>query len=236
MRLPTTLILPSLCVGILLLSGCSRGTELSGQVFVTVNDGSSIKLGGVEVLAASGEALERAFQELAPKVESEKPVLREAVKRAEAALTIAREQSKQAEARRDKAMKTFNTNAFIASLDDVRAASDATQAAEAAMKKAVGGLAAWPSAEFFFQALPMPSARTMTNADGEFNLVVPTRSRFAVAAHAERNIGDTKEHFYWLVWVTPGEVTRQPFLLTNRNLATAGAPESVVKAGGPVMP
>lgn len=236
MRLRTALTLLSLCVGQLPISSCSRETKLSGQVFVTVNDGSSIKLGGIEVQAFDEGVVERSMQELAPKVESEKPLLAENVKRAELALTAAADQYTLAAKRNEKAMKAMNVEEFLASSDALRSATKTKAAAEADLRKAVAGQAAWPSAEFYFGGLPQPSVRTMTNADGEFDLIVPTRSRFAVAAHAERSIGDTKEHFYWLVWVTPGEVTHQPFLLTNRNLATAGAPESVVKARGAIMP
>jgi hypothetical protein len=84
------------------------------------------------------------------------------------------------------------------------------------------------SGEFFFEGLPQAIASSKTDADGKFSLQLPS-GRFGIAAHSSRKIGDTKESYYWLVWLTVGPRAVKRIMLSNDNMIGQGSPESVWK-------
>jgi hypothetical protein len=74
-------------------------------------------------------------------------------------------------------------------------------------------LASFLPASILFSDLPQPAARAVSDAEGKFRLNLPSGGRFAIFAHAQRNVGET-EDYIWLVWSTEsGEL-----LLNNANL------------------
>ncbi len=213
------LVAVSLCT-----QACARNTSVSGQVFVTVNVGSSIKLGGVEVLALSRADLAGALEKTLDKNLAEISRLRRDVAAADAASTEAR-----------KKVDALQAQLFALSAEQKAPHvewmySEAQREAIVAVKnrnEAVERAANWPTVESHFASLPKPIAAAVTNADGVFSIVVPTRERFALAVHATRRVGGTEEEYYWLIWVDPRE-KNDSILVTNRNLINHDKPESLL--------
>jgi hypothetical protein len=84
-------------------------------------------------------------------------------------------------------------------------------------------LASFLPASILFSDLPQPAARAVSDAEGKFRLNLPSGGRFAIFAHAQRNVGET-EDYIWLVWSTEsGEL-----LLNNANLFGSKASDQVV--------
>jgi plasmid maintenance system antidote protein VapI len=78
----------------------------------------------------------------------------------------------------------------------------------------------------YFVDMPKPHGRAGSDADGRFAFKFPKGRRFAVYAHARRELSQPEE-YYWLVWVDP-QVERQPLLLCNANLFGVASPDQVV--------
>jgi hypothetical protein len=76
------------------------------------------------------------------------------------------------------------------------------------------------SMSYYFSELPPNIAQTYTDAEGHFVVYLPREGNFALAAHATRAIGDTKEEYYWLVRVSLGGAATGKITLSNDNLAT----------------
>jgi hypothetical protein len=64
--------------------------------------------------------------------------------------------------------------------------------------------------------LPAPRARTKSDADGHFRLVLPCGDYFLVA-QAERQVWAKTEKFYWFVPATAIEHADKHIMLTNDN-------------------
>ncbi len=242
------LVAVSLCT-----QACSRQTSVSGQVFITVNVGSSIKLGGVDVLALSRTDLAAALSKTLQQEEAERSRLRGEVEAAEGASREAGKKlnalqaqldalSAEQKAARAKWMysewRTSEREAATKRAWELKDQLDvlekslpsAQREALAASEKrdaAVERAASRPTVDGYFASLPKPIASAVTNADGAFSIVVPTRERFALAVHATRRVGDTPEEHYWLIWIDPREKNNS-LLLTNRNSINPLAPSSVM--------
>jgi len=81
----------------------------------------------------------------------------------------------------------------------------------------------------YFLTLPPPLAVSKTDADGKFNLQLPTKGDFALAAQAQRQLPDHTEKYFWLIRVhSDGQSTMQ-VMLSNDNLITANTADSAVR-------
>lgn len=98
--------------------------------------------------------------------------------------------------------------------------NDAQSKSDAASK----ALSDFLPASILFSDLPQPAARTVTDADGKFRLELPSGGRFAIFAHAQRNVRET-EDYLWLVW-SPGN---GELLLNNANLFGSKSSDQVVE-------
>ena len=79
----------------------------------------------------------------------------------------------------------------------------------------------FPTLEFYLSdPLPAPHTRTLTDADGRFELKLPRKGRFAVFARATRKVGTASENYAWFFWL-PTATDDTPLLLSNNNLVFA---------------
>lgn len=81
--------------------------------------------------------------------------------------------------------------------------------------------------EKYFSHLPNPIYTTQTNSDGKFSLPLPIRGDFALSATSSRNVGNSTERYYWLLKVSMEGANKKRIMLSNNNLSTAGAAESL---------
>jgi hypothetical protein len=68
-------------------------------------------------------------------------------------------------------------------------------------------------AEFF----PVPTQKTLTDADGRFSFSFPSHKSFTIFATAKRAVLDRAERYYWLANASADSQKGQVFL-SNNNL------------------
>ncbi|MBI3879885.1 MAG: hypothetical protein HY301_07440 [Verrucomicrobia bacterium] len=110
-------------------------------------------------------------------------------------------------------------------------AQDLVPAVKATMEEA----SRWPQtcAVIYFAGLPEPVSTAKTDADGKFSLKLPAKTRFAIAAEAERTTPAGRESYNWLVWVSVDDDKGKSIMLSNDNLFAANSSESVVMVERP---
>jgi len=91
------------------------------------------------------------------------------------------------------------------------------------------------SGRFYFADLPDPIAETKTDSDGKYSVTVPAPGQYALAAVAERTIGSSEEHYYWLISVTVKSGSATDGTLSNDNLASANSNESMITTCSPTL-
>ena len=69
--------------------------------------------------------------------------------------------------------------------------------------------------------------KTVTDADGKFELRLPRKGRFSVFARATRKVGSESENYAWFFWL-PTATDDTPLLLSNNNLVIADYPGHVL--------
>ena len=99
---------------------------------------------------------------------------------------------------------------------------------KAAHDRARNAAAHFPSLEFYLSdPLPAPHMKTVTDADGKFELRLPRKGRFSVFARATRKVGSESENYAWFFWL-PTATDDTPLLLSNNNLVFADYPGHVL--------
>jgi hypothetical protein len=74
---------------------------------------------------------------------------------------------------------------------------------------------------FFFEALPVPLAAAVTDAEGKFAIRVPGGTAVILVAQSSRQVGDKWETYHWLCRVTLApDATHTTVLLSSHNLLT----------------
>lgn len=93
-------------------------------------------------------------------------------------------------------------------------------------------VARFPSLEFYLSApLPAPRVKSVTDADGKFEIKLPRKGKFAVFAQASRRVGVETERYAWFFWL-PTVNEEMPLMLSNNNLVFTDFPGNVL----PVKP
>jgi uncharacterized protein YcfL len=74
------------------------------------------------------------------------------------------------------------------------------------------------SINYYLDELPKGIATTTTDSEGKFTLTLPEKDKYILAAHAQRQLFDTTERYYWVVPVD-FDPSKQPTVqLSNNNL------------------
>lgn len=84
------------------------------------------------------------------------------------------------------------------------------------------------SGEHFFQDLPSAVASAKTRADGKFTLAIPRGGRYGIVARGSRDVGDAKQVYCWIVWVSLDGMSSKRLVLNDENLVGAGSPASAL--------
>lgn len=97
-----------------------------------------------------------------------------------------------------------------------------------ACENARNAAAHFPTLEFYLSnALPVPRMKTVTDADGKFELRILGKGKFAVFARAKRKVGSDFENYAWFFWL-PTTTGDTPLLLSNNNFVFADFPDNVL--------
>ena len=220
--------------------------EVAGQVFVVTRARENVKMALVTVSALS----EAQVADVLAKCEAAAPA--ETAKRQAAfdaallAVADAKKQLSSAVAAKAKASEAY-ANAYALELqkrsDSSKGALDAMTSAfvregaarsslarkEAFARDAAAALGYSKSSAFLFGFLPDHAQQVAkTDADGRFTIRIPRQGRVALAARASRDVVNSQENYYWLVWVSLSGKNRTDVMLSNDNVTTSGSPESVV--------
>jgi len=81
---------------------------------------------------------------------------------------------------------------------------------------------------FYFALLQNPIQTAETDADGRFVIEVPQQGAFVIGAQAQRSVGDSTEHCYWLQPVSLGGQQKFSQNLSNNNLTSTPGTSSLI--------
>ena len=195
---------------IFMMVGCSREGELSGDVFIVTNSAANLKLGLVE-LSAIPENVMKGF------LVSRKSVV-------DAQISSARQEYETIKGQYDEAnrqyqqVKKFAQEGDFGDLRRELDKQDQLSQLKPKLDDAERALAYALSAAPLFEGMPKGIVTATTDADGRFSMKTPTRGKYAVVAHASRQIFGSREEYYWIVWTSPEGEPSQTVTLSNNNL------------------
>jgi len=222
----------------LVLTSCNREGELKGDVFIVTEGAQNLKLGLVEVKAIPEADMKKFIGEkkkiIAPEVERLQQEYNEIKQQHDLAYKEFRQLS-QALSDVEKAMSedSFGSpsyNNYRSKGDQLVKEMSAKAKVEDDLRKklkvAEKNLNEAKSPSRYFADMPNPLTTVTTDADGKFVMKLPSRERFALAARASRQVGDSKEEYYWLVWFSLDGESSKTIMLSNNNLLK---PEDLIK-------
>lgn len=209
-------------------TAASADVNASGQVFITMRNGNTVKLGGVPVMfyrfevAATNIAAARSNAVVAqlPTLDKIKATLAHQTKTKEAreatfkAFTVAHTNLNRmlASAPNDRARLQAELQKFK---DQRDAAIKADNDAEFLVRVAKAELARnAPITHFMRLKWPTPDYNTLTDADGNFTARLPAGREFVAVVFASRTVGDREEEYAWAQTVPQSG----KLLLSNENM------------------
>jgi len=208
------------------ITSCSRESNIDGEIFIVTQGGQSIKLGLVEVMAFPEVDAQKFIEEKNKKAPDE--YLRDSQE-------FIKSQKEYAHRRWIEALEKMGY--LLHSDDPPQAMTDAIADARQWQKRyEYINLAEfeWPKGGFYYNDLPLNEVveKATTNADGKFTLTLPSKGKYLLVAHSQRQIADSKEEYYWLIWVFVTGNSKDHIMLSNNNLFGTNASESVKKIEG----
>lgn len=210
----------------LLACGNSEG-KLNGEVFIVTQGGQNIKLGLVtfrvipeaDILAFINKKSAEALSEMYKMI----PIYNKAKQEANEAKD-AEDKALQRMLRMMNAGEPYNKQVDKDRLDKLviwKSKLDRLAILQAELNN-------YKSGKFYFNGLPDGIEVAKTNADGKFTIPMKRNVKYALAAQAQRTIGDSKEEYYWLIWVSLENNTLKNIILSNDNLIDAHPQDAVL--------
>lgn len=195
--------------------------KVKGEVFIVTKGGANYKLGLVGISVFPLEPLRGLIADKVSFAQQERSELSLKVTSAEAEATRKNNAHKEA-------FKTIldPRHTQIDSQTDDQARRE-WLAAEKVYSQLKEKYDYYLSGEYYLNDLPAPTAFEKTNSDGQFELQLPI-GNYAIAATAKRSVGESEEVYHWLIKtsVAPNQATK--VLLSNDNMTTGKAQESLV--------
>jgi hypothetical protein len=198
----------------------NQNGEILGQMFVLTKTGKKHKLASVPVHAVREDELKKHLASKTLPGESQK------LQREINALTWALEKTQAEDDRLWKVLQADENNAQKAA-----AWSAAYNKSREMAKQLKEMQTRWQylrSGEYFFEGMPSGIARTKTDANGRFTLMIPRKGRYGVVAQASRELLDDTEMYYWCIWASLEGETSKRLILNNDNILGAGSPDSAL--------
>ncbi|MGY3303770.1 hypothetical protein ACVK1X_003069 [Pseudomonas sp. PvR086] len=173
--------------------------KINGQIFIITRGGESIPLGGVIVSAYT----QKVFQDSLPKIY--KAIVQDA-----SALTPKVEfLSGEADKLWESSKKFTGTKGSVSKLSKILNQWLATANLRDATYRE---LLEKTSGRRYLAELPQTSAKTQTDATGKFELALPSKKQWVIAACASREIAKEKEKYCWFT-----KSNNEKYLLLNNN-------------------
>ena len=233
--------------------------KIDGEAFIVTKGAESIKIGLVEVglfpMATLEPFLAKRVTEQPSEVASLKPLI--AAAKAEVSRLASLIETMEAAKRRLDTVEftafkaalnaKFGTPGYDAADKKYKAAQDEAQEAKAAypkpqelgqdaldkaneaQRKLEAEYSYVYSGAFYFGLLPVPVRVTKTNSDGRFSLQIPAEGEFAIGATASRLVGESVEHYYWLLRVRSQPGQTQTIMLSNDNKTSSSSRDSLIQ-------
>ena len=214
----TRLVLAFGCA--LMQCSCSRNREVKGEIFIVTAGHESVKLGLVEIRAFQAAQLNALIESVKKKIAEQEAQLAPISNAADKLESSAKQEDDDV---RDKwihkGYKRFRP------ISD-RASTLRSEASELAFR--IKGHSQYlHSVMPFFEVLPQPVAASKSDSDGRFTMKLPRSGEIVLCAAADRRVAKSLEVYCWMVKVTGN--ADAPITLSNHNLATSGAPESLIR-------
>lgn len=218
--MPKTIRTVSVLVSVILMFGCSHEGELRGDIFIVTNSAANIKLGLVEVSAIAEKDMKEFLSNRSKVVETEIARAQEDYDTIKGQYDEANRQYLQARKwAQEEESRNLSGDGFSLSdagrefdkasvLDEIRPKLDSAEVT----------LAYVHSAAPWFEGMPKATVTASTDSDGKFSMRLPRSGKFALVAHASRQVFSSKEEYYWIVWASlEGEASKN-VTLNNKNL------------------
>lgn len=242
-RSRTAALLLAISLAFLMVACGSKEGQLNGEVFIVTKGGQNVRLGLVEVRLIPEKEIKTFVESKQAKAKEEMEKLQPQIAEAKSAVETAERDEK--EAKRIKDWRFQESLAAIAK-GNYKEASDRERVASDAYYKRMGETLQkrrayytlvqrhvyFASGKYYFEGLPGGAASARTDADGKVTLTLSKKDRYALAAHGTRNIGNTTEEYYWLLWVSLEGKESKRLLVSNDTLFEVRHPHAVVQASG----
>jgi hypothetical protein len=114
-----------------------------------------------------------------------------------------------------------NSNGADFSLSDARRALEKATVLDKIKPKldsAEIALAYARSAAPWFEGIPQAIVTASTDGDGKFSMRLPRSGKFAIVAHASRQVFSSREEYYWIIWTSLEGEASNNVTLSNKNL------------------
>jgi hypothetical protein len=192
---------------------------------VSSQEGENFKLGAVQVSLFARDAINVLLGGLRAYADTKIQQLSSSVEAAKAA----QEQANSAWGyARQARSRSIGTNSYQSAKHiEEEARQTATRTSEEYFK-IDGELKHYYSGSFYFSYLHSPIEIAETDADGKFEIEVPTTGAFVIAAQAQRSVGDSTEHYYWLQPISLEGQQHRVHNLSNNNLTSTTGTSSLI--------
>lgn len=199
---------------------------LQGEVFIVTKAAENVRLGLVEVVLFSENDITNYVAYRNSRIEVERPDFDKQIADSEKAISELKADFENNKEKLTELSKAANDTAAAQAFAELNKKSIAViEQIKASEEKAKEN---WPASSHYFKDLPVPLTSARTDADGRFSLAMPKQGRFAIAAHASRELPNSKEEYYWLVWESLNGKETEKIILGNQNTMSSGSRESVV--------
>ena len=199
---------------------CSRNREVKGEIFIVTAGHESVKLGLVEIGAFQAAGLNALIESVKKKIAEQEAQLAPISNAADKLESSAKQEDEDATHKwiyqGKERFRAISDRASTLWIDSSKLASRVKSHSKYLQP-------AMP----FFEVLPQPVAASKSDSDGKFTMKLPSSGEIVLCAAADRKVGESTEHYYWMVKVTGN--ADAPITLSNHNLATSDAPESLIR-------
>jgi len=208
----------------------NEGT-LDGEVFIVTKAAQNVRLGLVEVQLFGEQVIKEHVANREKQVKAKMPDFDKEIAKIDQDIVELRQLSKRKKALLEKIRAQGGRDSALdmqSMKESIKDGESFISAMEARRKTTTAAKENWPASSHYFKDLPQPIDSTRTGSDGKFSLKAPRDGKFALAAHASRELPDSKEEYYWLIWVSLDTKDSKHLILGNHNLMISGSKESVI--------
>lgn len=206
---------------ILLVTGCSRGKTITGEIFIVTQGGQNYKLGLVNVGLIQSEKLkshlDAKIKEANIKIN---PIYNDYKQLKDSIALLAglgdeydrkiRNWTDESLPGLDKKLKLLYKARSVA-YDKLRLLNKLAPVETIYLT--------YTSGDYFLSNLPKLDDSSKTDSDGQFKLIVPNNEKYFIVASASRSVGEKKEYYYWMIEYPNSSFREdQKILLSNDNL------------------